>query len=280
MKIFLDSGDPSETKEILNLLGQIDGQTTNPTLITRNPEAKARIERGDKFSQKEVMDFYKKIVTEISNLIPNGSVSIEVYVDANTSVEQIVKQAENMYKWIPNAHIKIPITKNGLEAAELLTKKGIRLNLTLCFTQTQAAAVYSATRGAKPGDVFISPFLGRWDDKGFNGIDLVINILKMYAKGDGHVQILSASLRNLDHLLDTFKIKSDLATVPYKILKEWIEAGKNIPNEKYINKNQDLKKIPYQELDLNKNWQKFDIQHELTDIGLSRFVEDWNNIII
>ncbi len=83
-KIFLDSGDPAETQAVLDLLGFLDGQTTNPTLVVRNPQARERFERGETFSKTEILDFYKQIVSEISSLIPEGSVSIEVYADLKT----------------------------------------------------------------------------------------------------------------------------------------------------------------------------------------------------
>ena len=84
-KIFLDSCDPEETKEILSILGFLDGQTTNPTLVAKNPYAKERFLKGDKFTKEEIYDFYKKIITEISGLSPNGYISIEVYADQNTT---------------------------------------------------------------------------------------------------------------------------------------------------------------------------------------------------
>ncbi len=98
-----------------------------------------------------------------------------------------------MFSWIPNAHVKFPTSREGLEAAGRAVKEGLRVNMTLCFTQEQAAAVYSATAGAKKGDVFISPFIGRLDDRGENGMDLIENIQKMYGTGDGHVEVLTAS---------------------------------------------------------------------------------------
>ena len=163
-KIFLDGGDPMETREIIDLLGFLDGQTTNPTLIAKNPEAKARLGRGEKFSEKEIYDFYRGVVQEISQMIPAGSVSIEVYADHSTSSEEMLAQGREFFKWIPNAHIKYPTTTEGLKAAEQSVKEGIRVNMTLCFSQAQAAAVYAATAGAKKGQVFISPFVGRLDD--------------------------------------------------------------------------------------------------------------------
>ena len=113
-KIFLDGGDSNETKDIINLLGFLDGQTTNPTLISKNPEAAKRLKLGQKFSQEEILEFYKNVVMGISKLIPNGSISIEVYADKKTSAKQMLKQGREMFSWIPNAHIKYPTTKEGL----------------------------------------------------------------------------------------------------------------------------------------------------------------------
>ena len=88
-----------------------------------------------------------------------------------------------MFGWIPNAHVKFPTSAEGLKAAEKAIGLGLRVNMTLCFSQAQAAAVYAATRGARKGQVFVSPFIGRLDDRGENGMDLIANILRMYAKG-------------------------------------------------------------------------------------------------
>ena len=134
-KIFLDSGDPNETREIIRLLGFLDGQTTNPTLIAKNPEAKKRLEQGKKFTKKEVFAFYKTVVEEISLLIPKGSISIEVYADLTTTASQMFTQGQKMFVWIPNAHIKYPSTVQRLTAAEESVQKGIRINMTLCFSQ-------------------------------------------------------------------------------------------------------------------------------------------------
>ena len=198
-RIFLDGGDPADTREIIGLLGFLDGQTTNPTLISKNPEAKERLKSGEKFSEKEIYRFYRDVVTELSGLILCGSVSVEVYADLSTRAEQMLEQGKEMFSWIPNAHIKFPSSAEGLRAAEMAVKSGLRVNMTLCFTQEQAAAVYAATRGAKKGDVFVSPFVGRLDDRKENGMDLIANIVRMYGKSDRHVEVLSASVRNMDH---------------------------------------------------------------------------------
>ena len=151
--------------------------------------------------------------------------------------------------------------------------------MTLCFQQEQAAAVYAATKGAKKGDVFVSPFIGRLDDRGENGMDLIANILKMYGKGDGHVEVLTASVRNIDHHLYALRLGSDIITSPFEILKEWAGDKLRVPGEKYHYNAGDLRAIPYIDIDLAKGWRDYDIRHELTDKGMARFSADWNSLI-
>lgn len=278
-KIFLDSGDPAETKATIKLLGFLDGQTTNPTLVAKNPYAKDRFEKGEKFTEQEIIDFYKQVVTEISDLIPDGSVSIEVHAEADTTSDRMLAQARKMNAWIPNAHIKYPTTAEGLKAATQSIKEGIRVNMTLCFTQDQAAAVYAATRSAKPGDVFVSPFVGRLDDIGENGMDLIANCVKMYEQGDGHVEVLSASVRNMEHFMQSLKLEADIITAPSKVLEEWAKAGMPIPDQSYAYDSKDLKPIQYKDLDLTQPPESFDIHHDLTDKGITRFSADWNALI-
>ena len=278
-KIFLDSGDPKETADILGHFGTLDGQTTNPSLFAKNPQVQARLATGKKYDATEVLVAYKQVVSEISRLLPQGSVSVEVYADAQTPAEQILNQAREMNTWIPNAHIKIPVTRFGLEAAEILIKEGIRLNLTLVFSQEQAAAVYAATRGAKPGQVFLSPFIGRLDDIGLDGISLIANILRLYSSGDGHVQVLAASVRTYEHFLQTLKLNCDLVTVPGKILLTWLEQGKNMPSADWVYSPAGFKVIPWEEITLTKSWPEYNFNHELTDKGLEKFAADWNNLV-
>ncbi|MFH1564929.1 MAG: transaldolase family protein [bacterium] len=278
-KIFLDSGDLNETKEAIKLLGFLDGQTTNPTLIAKNPYARERFERGEKFTSEEILFFYKNVAQEISSLLPEGSVSIEVYADKTTSKEKIIKQAKEMFLWIPNAHIKLPINEAGLSAAEELAKENFRLNMTLCFTQEQAAAVYGSTKSVKEG-IFVSPFVGRLDDLGINGMDLIGNIVKMYKEGgDGHVEVLSASIRGIEHFLCSIKLGADIITAPLKILKEWADMGMPIPDENYVYNSEGLSVIKYEDIELNKDWPEYNIKHELTDKGIDRFASDWNGLI-
>lgn len=278
-KIFLDGGDPNETKEIFGILGFLDGQTTNPTLIAKNPEAKKRLEKGEKFTEEEITKFYRGVVEEISHLIPNGSISIEVYADQDTNAQEMFAQGREMFSWIQNAHIKYPITKEGLAAAARSIREDMRVNMTLCFTQEQAAAVYAATKGAKRGEAFVSPFIGRLDDRKENGMDLIKNIKNMLKTSDGHVEVLSASVRSIEHFLAALALGSDIITSPAPILKEWALQGMPIPDESYQYHAGDLKSIPYKEFDLSKHWQEFNITDELTDKGIDRFAQDWNALI-
>lgn len=276
-KIFLDSGDPVDTKKALDILGFLDGQTTNPSLIAKNPEAQAKIASGAQFTKDEVLAFYKNIVSDISKQIPEGSVSIEVYADMNTQAEEMIAQGKEMYTWIPNAHIKLPVTREGLKAAQALSHEGVRVNMTLVFSQQQAAAVHAATRGVDRGNVFVSPFIGRVDDSGMSGVDLVHNIDKMYSLGVSHAEVLAASVRSLEHLIKIFEVEADIATVPIGILEDWAGAGMPLTFEG--DRESELKPIEYETLSLSKEWDGFDISHELTDKGLLKFAEDWNNMV-
>jgi transaldolase len=278
-RIFLDGGNQEETKRIKKLLGFLDGQTTNPTLISKNPEVRKRLEKGLKFSEQEMLDFYRDVVKTISGLIPQGSVSVEVYADAFTSADTMLQQGKEMFSWIPNAHVKFPTSLEGLKAAERAVNERLRVNMTLCFTQEQAAAVYAATRGAKKGQVFVSPFIGRLDDRGENGMDVIDNIIRMYGKGDGHVEVLTASVRNIDHFLYALRLGSDIITAPYEVLQTWGEKGMLMPGDTYKYDVKSLRPIPYREIELGKKWKDYDIRHELTDKGMERFSADWNALI-
>ena len=282
-KILVDGGDPKETLAVKSLVGLVDGQTTNPTLIAKNPEVRQRVSSGHKFSSREQMDEYKKIVQVISPLVGDAGVSIEVFADFDTTAEQMLAQGEEMFSWIPNAYVKYPCTHEGLRAAQTSVKKGIRVNVTLCFSQEQAAAVYAATKGAKE-PVYVSPFVGRLDDRGENGMDLIGNIKTMYRSGDGHVHVLAASVRHLEHLLDSFFLDAELATAPSKVWEEWAASAFRLPGKDFSYKGVDkngkaLKAIPYRELDLASAWERFDIQHELTTAGIKQFVADYKSTL-
>lgn len=278
--LFLDGGDAQETIEMSNTLGFLDGQTTNPTLISKNPEVQERLDAGEKFTKDEMYDLYKTVVTTISPLVEH-SVSVEVYADASTTAEEMIVQGKEMNTWIPNAHVKLPVTVPGLNAASALIKEGIRVNMTLVFTQQQAAAVHAATIGAAPGQVYLSPFVGRLDDKGINGIGLIENIVKMYTKQKSHVMVLTASVRSVRHVKAAIAAGSDAITAPARIYTQWIETdGMLPPDEEYEYPATGLEAIPFEKLDLQQSWDQFDISHELTDAGVARFSEDWNSLLV
>ncbi len=282
-KILIDGGDPAETRRIKEVLGFVDGQTTNPSLVAKNPEIRRLVASGHRLSGQEEQEEYRKIVQSISPLVGDAGVSIEVFADLGTTAEQMFAQGKEMFSWIPNAYIKYPCTHEGLRAAQMSVRDGIRVNMTLCFSQEQAAAVYAATKGSiEP--VYVSPFVGRLDDRGDNGMDLVKNIKQMYASGDGHVHVLAASIRHLDHLLYSFALEVELATVPERVLDEWAANGFPMPARNFVYKangpnSQPLKPLPYKLLDLSQPWGSFDIAHELTTKGIQKFVEDYQDTL-
>lgn len=282
-KILVDGGDPAETSRIKELIGYVDGQTTNPSLIAKNPDIRKLIDSGHLLSREEENAEYKNIVQQISPLVGGAGVSIEVFADLDTKAEEMFAQGKEMFTWIPNAYIKYPCTREGLRAAHMSIRDGIRVNITLCFSQDQAAAVYGATKGTA-APAYVSPFVGRLDDRGENGMDLIRNIRKMYDSGDGHVHILAASIRSLDHLLACFAFGADLVTVPAKILEEWAAEGFPLPGPdfSYKGKTPDgrpLKPLPYRPMNLEDSWESFDLAHELTTKGIRKFVEDYQGTL-
>ena len=282
-KILVDGGDPEETVRVKRLVGYVDGQTTNPTLIAKNPEVRTLVSSGHRLSSREEMDEYKKIVQSISPLVGDAGVSIEVYADFDTTAEEMLTQGREMFSWIPNAYVKYPCTHEGLRAAQMSAREAIRINMTLCFSQEQAAAVYAATKGSK-APVYVSPFLGRLDDRGENGMDLVRNIKQMYEAGGGHVHVLAASIRHLKHLLGAFALGADLVTAPGKVWEEWAASSFLLPGADFVYQGTDkadkpLKPIAYKTVDLNRAWESFDIRHDLTTKGIQQFVADYKGTL-
>lgn len=275
-KILIDGGDPAETLEAKKLLGHIDGQTTNPTLISKNPEVAKYIASGKKLTEEEAWKRYREIAQEFTK-ITDGPISLEPYVNAQTKSSEIIYQARDMFTWIPHAYIKVPCIPEGLKAAETL-KNEIQLNFTLNFSQEQAAAVYSASLGSK-FPCFISPFVGRIDDRGENGMDVVKNELKMLGKGDGHLEVLTASVRSLDHLLYALQLKSPLITLPFKVFKVWADKGFPQPESDWKYNPGDKKPILFREdLTLDRPWYKYDLSHTLTTVGVEKFAQDWDSL--
>ncbi|OGK37767.1 hypothetical protein A3F03_01610, partial [Candidatus Roizmanbacteria bacterium RIFCSPHIGHO2_12_FULL_41_11] len=286
-KIFLDSGNPQDTKKAKGLLGFLDGQTTNPSLVAKNPEVQKFIESGKKLSSKELLKFYRDIIGEMEKQIA-GAISVEVYADWETKAAEMLKQAENMSSWGRNIYIKFPTIPEGVRAAAEFVKKGGRVNMTLVFDQNQAGAVYAATLPSKQ-PAFVSPFIGRWDDRGYYGLDLVKNIVKMYRKfsklnrqSKPHVLVLGASIRTLDHFYTSIFLGADILTIPIKIIYEWLEEERWLPDEHYRPDSQGLKSLVYEDIPYHPDCTKYQIEKKdgsLLDEGLKKFVADWKKLI-
>ncbi|HWB33483.1 MAG TPA: transaldolase family protein [Acidobacteriaceae bacterium] len=282
-KILVDGGDPEETLRVKSMIGFVDGQTTNPSLVAKNPEIRRRIASGHRLSVEEQSEEYKRIVRKISPLVGDAGVSIEVFADLGTTAEQMLGQGEEMFSWIPNAYIKYPCTHEGLRAAQMSVERGIRVNITLCFSQEQAGGVYAATHASK-APAYVSPFIGRLDDRGENGMDLIKNIQRMYEDGDGHVHVLAASIRSVDQLLACFSLGVELVTAPTKVLEAWAAKRLPMPDRHFVYRGVDtagkpLKPIPYENIDLNKSWTAFDLRHDLTTKGIEKFVADFEGTV-
>lgn len=264
MKLLLDSANPEETQQALDTLGFLDGQTTNPTLLSKNP----KIKTVGSLTEESLRAFYRQTVQTIASLIPQGAISIEMYANSTTPEEAMLEQAREMFRWIPNAYIKFPTTVAGIAAARRALEEGIRINMTLVFSLAQAAAVYVASRDhyrkpPKLGDfptVLLSPFVGRLDDAGGNGVGLVADILDLYRQGDGHVGVLTASVRSLDHLTLALQLGSPMVTAPLAVLKQWKE-----------------KRVP--PIDFTRDWRSFDLSHPLTQKGMEWFAADWKSLV-
>ena len=209
MQLFIDSADVSELRAAA-ATGLIDGVTTNPTLIAKS---------GRKM---------KEAFAEICSII-TGPVSAEAVA---TDVEGMLAEGRYLARIASNVVVKLPLTENGLKATQVLSDEGIRVNVTLCFTAVQALLA------AKAGAFFISPFIGRLDDKGIDGVELIAEIRQVYENYGFGTNILSASLRSVEHVKQVALVGSDCATLPPKIFAEMYK-------------------------------------HELTDSGVAAFLKDW-----
>ena len=188
MKLFLDSADLTEVKNMAEL-GLCDGITTNPSLMAQTGQS------------------LRHLVQEITSLIP-GPVSVEVLA---TEASEMLKEAEEIYKIANNIVVKLPLTPEGLKVCKVLSGRGIKTNVTLCFSSAQALLA------ARAGATYVSPFLGRLDDVGTSGIDLVKEIRAMYNMHRLETKILAASIRHPRHIVDSALAGADVATLPYKI---------------------------------------------------------------
>ena len=194
MKFFLDSANLTEIREAASW-GVLDGITTNPSLVS-----------------KEGRDF-KELIREICSIV-NGPVSAEVVA---TTKDGMVQEGEALSKIHKNVVVKIPLIIEGLKAVKVLTEKGIKTNVTLCFSANQALLA------AKAGATYISPFIGRLDDISQEGMALIRDIKMIYTNYGFKTQILTASVRNPVHVLDAAKAGSDVATVPFKVLEQIVK---------------------------------------------------------
>ena len=212
MKFFIDSADVAEIKEIA-AYGLLDGVTTNPSLIAKSGR-----------------DF-KEVIAEICKIV-EGPVSAEV---AAMDYENMLREGEILSKIAKNVCIKLPLTMDGLKACKHFSNKGIQTNVTLCFSAAQAILA------AKAGATFVSPFVGRLDDIGQDGLALIEEICTIYSNYPNFkTQILVASIRNPIHITASAKLGAHVATIPAKVLKQLAS-------------------------------------HPLTDKGLETFVSDWKS---
>ncbi len=212
MKFFIDTADVSEIKEAESL-GILDGVTTNPTLISRTGRP------------------FKETIEEICTIV-KGPVSAEV---VSTDTEGIIKEGRELAKIADNIVVKVPLIKDGLKAVKALTSEGIKVNVTLCFSSNQALLA------AKAGGTYISPFVGRLDDKGHTGMEVIDEIRTIYDNYGFETEIIVASIRNPLHVRDAALMGADIATIPFAVFN-------NI------------------------------VKHPLTDEGLKNFLADWEKV--
>ena len=189
MKIFIDSGDTAEIKEAHDM-GLIDGVTTNPTLAAKS---------GKNF---------KELIMEITEII-DGPISAEV---VSTKAEEMITEGDDIASWHKNIVVKVPLIPEGLKAVKHFSGKGIKTNVTLCFTGSQALLA------AKAGATYISPFVGRLDDISTEGMQVIRDIRTIYDNYGFETQILTASARSPMHFLEAARIGSDVITAPFKVL--------------------------------------------------------------
>ena len=210
MKFFVDSADIKQIEDLMPT-GLVDGVTTNPSLIAKN---------GDDMA---------KTIKDICALVP-GPVSAEVTA---TDSEKMLEEGQYLASLAKNVTIKVPLTVNGLKTCKALRSQGTQVNVTLCFSAAQALLA------AKAGASFISPFVGRLDDIGEKGMDLIEDIVVIYENYGFETEVLVASVRSKQHVIDAAIIGAHVATLPPKVIYELYE-------------------------------------HPLTDKGLKAFLDDWN----
>jgi len=210
MRLFLDTANIEHIHHGVRL-GVISGVTTNPTIVSREGKVD-----------------YQKLVQEICSIVP-GPVSTEVL---SQDVAGMIAEAREIARWAENIVVKIPASLDGVEATSVLAKENIKVNFTLCFSLNQAIL------GAAAGATFVSPFVGRLDDVGEDGIRVVADIVEYLEYYQLPTQVIAASIRHPQHCLAAAKVGAHIATVPYNVLLQMI-------------------------------------QHPLTDTGIKRFLDDW-----
>ena len=210
MKFFIDTANLDEIREAA-ALGLIDGVTTNPSLIAK--------EGGVDFKQH---------IAAICEIV-QGDVSAEV---TSLDTEGMLREGREYARIAPNVVVKCPLTRDGLKATRQLTDEGTKVNVTLCFSAAQAILA------AKAGAAYISPFLGRLDDIGQNGLLLLAEIIEIYGNYSWKTEVLAASLRHPIHVIEAARMGADVATIPFKVIEQLLK-------------------------------------HPLTDKGLEQFLADW-----
>ena len=213
MKLFLDSANVDEIKEATSM-GVISGITTNPSLA-----AKEGI---------HAMDSYKSTVKKIADLV-DGPISVEV---VSTDLDGIIKEGKDIATWIDNVWVKIPSTKTGFKAISILSNQGININQTLCFSVNQALL------GAHAGSTVVSPFIGRFDDGGQTGMDLIADLSLIFKNYGYKTKVMAASIRHPLHCVQAAKNGADIATITFDVLEKMAA-------------------------------------HVLTDSGMRKFLDDW-----
>lgn len=213
MKFFIDSGDLGEIREAA-AMGAIDGVTTNPSLLSKGglPTRKA--------------------IQQICELV-DGPISAEVLA---TDTAGILNEGRDLAKIHPNVVVKVPLISDGLKAVRVFAKEGIRTNVTLCFSATQAIFA------AKAGATFVSPFIGRLDDISEEGMSLIDQIVKIYSNYDYATEVLVASVRHPMHVVEAAMIGADICTIPFKVITQLVKHPlTDIGLAKFL---EDAKKIP------------------------------------
>ncbi|HZX15150.1 MAG TPA: fructose-6-phosphate aldolase [Thermodesulfobacteriota bacterium] len=196
MKFFLDTGNLDEIRDAASL-GVLDGVTTNPTLVAKEGEQKG----------------FKELIREICEIV-NGPVSAEVI---STDVERMLEEARELAQIHPHVVVKMPLTEDGIRATKKVSKEGIKVNVTLVFSPSQALLA------AKAGAAYVSPFVGRLDDVSNIGMDIVRDIVGIYKNYGYPTQVLVASIRHPIHIVEAARAGAHIATMPYKVFKQLIK---------------------------------------------------------